>query len=82
MGENCLKTSDTHPFCDIGLFFAYQKNVRSEALSVIVKRDSTMALTLEKPALRQARVALTPLHRENLYKHFQWNNDPELLFRS
>ncbi len=37
-----------------------------------------MALTLEKPALCQARVALTPLHRENLYKHFQWNNDPEL----
>ena len=37
-----------------------------------------MALTLEKPVFSKARVVLTPLHRENLYKHFQWNNDPEL----
>ena len=37
-----------------------------------------MALTLEKPVFSKARVELTPLHRDNLYKHFRWNNDPEL----
>ena len=29
-------------------------------------------------SLDDARVELTPLHRENLYQHFEWNNDPEL----
>lgn len=28
--------------------------------------------------LRGERVLLTPLHFENIYKHFEWNNDPEL----
>ena len=28
--------------------------------------------------LDDATITLTPLHLENLYKHFQWNNDPEL----
>lgn len=37
-----------------------------------------MPLVLNKPDLDSARVELTPLHWENLYKHFQWNNDPEL----
>ncbi|MDX1546252.1 MAG: GNAT family protein [Rhodothermales bacterium] len=46
-----------------------------------------MALSLEPSARDDAHadpdvpvreVTLTPLHRENLYKHFEWNNDPEL----
>ncbi len=37
-----------------------------------------MALTLNKSHLDNARVELTPLHWENLYLHFEWNNDPEL----
>ena len=37
-----------------------------------------MALVLNKPDIDNAGVVLTPLHWENLYKHFQWNNDPEL----
>ena len=48
-----------------------------------------MALTLEPHSPGSAApnhddgvpvrtVTLTPLHRENLYKHFEWNNDPEL----
>ncbi|ARA92976.1 MAG: N-acetyltransferase [Bacteroidetes bacterium] len=28
--------------------------------------------------LAQGRVRLTPLHLDNIYTHFQWNNDPEL----
>ena len=28
--------------------------------------------------MAEPAVTLTPLHRENLYKHFEWNNDPEL----
>lgn len=28
--------------------------------------------------LEGKRVTLTPLHYENIYKHFEWNNDPEL----
>lgn len=28
--------------------------------------------------LEGERVTLTPLHFENIYKHFEWNNDPEL----
>jgi RimJ/RimL family protein N-acetyltransferase len=43
-----------------------------------MKRGNSMALALEKSGLDEARVDLTPLHRDNLYKHFQWNNDPEL----
>lgn len=29
-------------------------------------------------ALKPVTITLTPLHWENLYKHFAWNNDPEL----
>ena len=36
-----------------------------------------MPHTLEAVRTR-ARVSLTPLHRDNLYTHFRWNNDPEL----
>ncbi len=32
----------------------------------------------EDLVLKGKRVALTPLHLENIYKHFEWNNDPEL----
>jgi len=51
------------------------------------KRDDIMALTIDTATvstsasqadLDKAQVELKPLHRENLYKHFQWNNDPEL----
>lgn len=28
--------------------------------------------------MQQGRVRLTPLQMENIYKHFRWNNDPEL----
>jgi RimJ/RimL family protein N-acetyltransferase len=31
-----------------------------------------------EPVVPNVEVSLTPLHRENLYKHFEWNNDPEL----
>ncbi len=37
-----------------------------------------MDLVPNKPNLDNARVELTTLHWENLHKHFQWNNDPEL----
>lgn len=43
-----------------------------------------MSLTLDPPrqetdrAMVEPAATLTPLHRENLYKHFEWNNDPEL----
>ncbi len=36
-----------------------------------------MALVLET-LKRGARITLSPLRLENLYKHFAWNNDPEL----
>ena len=29
-------------------------------------------------SLQADRVALTPLHMENIHTHFRWNNDPEL----
>lgn len=28
--------------------------------------------------LQGNRITLTPLHFENIYRHFEWNNDPEL----
>ena len=45
-----------------------------------------MGLVINKPPSRDMKhallddtmIALTPLHWENLYKHFAWNNDPEL----
>ncbi len=30
------------------------------------------------PELRGAKVRLTPLQIENIHRHFEWNNDPEL----
>lgn len=39
---------------------------------MLIKLDS------EDVVLEGDRVTLTPLQIENIYKHFQWNNDPEL----
>ena len=41
--------------------------------SGLVERETKHAVRLEG-----ARVTLTPLKYENIYKHFEWNNDPEL----
>ena len=41
------------------------------AIGVDVRAD-------QRRELRGKHVVLTPLHFENIYKHFEWNNDPEL----
>lgn len=39
----------------------------------------SMSLSVHDVSSLQAdRVALTPLHMENIHTHFRWNNDPEL----
>lgn len=37
-----------------------------------------MSVIMEDAVIRGTRVYLTPLRMENIYKHFEWNNDPEL----
>lgn len=37
-----------------------------------------MQTTTATPVLEGERITLGPLRFENLYKHFEWNNDPEL----
>ena len=40
--------------------------------------DSTVSADEEELVLKGASVKLTPLQFRNIYKHFEWNNDPEL----
>lgn len=37
-----------------------------------------MQTPVTTPVLQGERTTLSPLNFENLYKHFEWNNDPEL----
>lgn len=65
--------------CNTGAFFAYIIIANRKRFRSVKKNTTTiMALSINTPSLDDARVELTPLHWDNLYKHFQWNNDPEL----
>ena len=45
----------------------------SGSVSRVIHRNGKQDVRLEGE-----RVTLTPLRYENIYKHFEWNNDPEL----